>query len=204
VPRRGRPRSLTESQIVEAALELSGRASLEDISMRELAGQLGVPVMTLYTYVASKDALNVLVLDHVLRPVAIPSPSAGPWDERIRQLERDARRAMAKHPGLSLMRHGLESSEAARLTDGVASILADGGFSPDDTARAVAALFAVTLGQLEIDAIAVTSGAAVEASFETATGPAQLSRDELFDFGLDVVIEGLRAMIAKKSGRPRR
>jgi AcrR family transcriptional regulator len=172
--------------------------------MRALAGQLGVPVMTLYNYVASKDALHVLVLDHVLRPVRVPPPDAGPWDERIRQLERDARRTMAKHPGLSLMRQGLESSEAARLADGVLSILADGGFSPDDAARAVAALYAVTIGQLEIDAIAVTSGGAVEASFEPATSAARLSREELFDFGLDVVIEGLKTMVAKKRPRRRR
>jgi len=189
---------LTESRIVEAALELSRRKSLEDVSMRDLAGQLGVPVMTLYNYVASKDALHVLVLDHVLRPVPVPSPDAGEWDDRIRLLEREARRAMARHPGLSLMRHGLESSEAARLADGVLSILAEGGFSPDDAARAVAALYAVTIGQLEIDAVAVTSGGAIEASFEPATRAAQLSREELFDFGLDVVIEGLKAMVAKK------
>jgi AcrR family transcriptional regulator len=182
---------------------LSARASLEDISMRELAAHLGVPVMTLYNYVASKNALHVLVLDHVLRPVAVPSPDTGPWDERIRHLERDARRAIAKHPGLSLMRQGLESSEAARLADGVMSILADGGFSPDDAARAVAALYAVTIGQLEIDAIAVTSGGAIEASFEPATSPAHLSREELFDFGLDVVIEGLKAMLTKQRS-PRR
>jgi len=31
-----------------------------------------------------------------------------------------------------------------------------------------------------------------------------LSRDELFDFGLDVVIEGLKAMLAKKPCPPRR
>ena len=172
--------------------------------MREIAGQLRVPVMTLYNYVASKDALHVLVLDHVLRPVPVPSPDAGPWDERIRQLERDARRAMARHPGLSLMRHGLESSEAARLTDGVLSILADGGFTPDDAARAFAALFAVTLGQIELDAMAVTSGAAIEASFEPGTRAADLSRDELFDFGLDVVIEGLKATLAMKRPRRRR
>jgi hypothetical protein len=61
-----------------------------------------------------------------------------------------------------------------------------------------------TLGQLEIDAIAVTSGVAVEASFEPATGPAQLSREELFDFGLDAVIEGLKAMLAKEPSRRRR
>jgi len=31
-----------------------------------------------------------------------------------------------------------------------------------------------------------------------------LSREELFDFGLDVVIEGLKAMVAKKRPRRRR
>ena len=54
------------------------------------------------------------------------------------------------------------------------------------------------------DAIAVTSGGAVEASFEPATSAARLSREELFDFGLDVVIEGLKTMVAKKRPRRRR
>ena len=193
---------MTEPQIVEAALELSGGAWLDDISMRALAGQLGVPVMTLYNYVPSKDALHGLVLDHVLRPVRVPSPDVGPWDERIRQLERDARSAMVKFPGLSLIRHGLKSSEAARLADGVLSILADGGFSQDEAALAIGALYAVILGQLEIEAIAAVTGGPVEASFEAAT--LNLSRDQLFDFGLDAVIEGMKATLAKKRARRRR
>jgi AcrR family transcriptional regulator len=193
---------LTEPQIVEAALELSGGAWLDDISMRALAAQLGVPVMTLYNYVPSKDALHGLVLDHVLRPVRVPSPDEGPWEERIRQLERDARQAMGRVPGLLLIRHGLESSEAARLADGVLSILAGGGFTPDEAALASAALYAVILGQLEIEAIATVTGAPVEASFETAT--LNRSREELFDFGLDAVIEGLKATLAKKPPRRRR
>lgn len=66
-PRRGRPPSLTQEQVVEAALTLTDRSCLEDVSMRSLAGELGVPVMTVYNYVASKEVLNGLVIDHVLR-----------------------------------------------------------------------------------------------------------------------------------------
>ncbi|MHB8467556.1 MAG: TetR/AcrR family transcriptional regulator C-terminal domain-containing protein [Acidimicrobiales bacterium] len=195
---------MAESNIVEAALRLSVGSSLEDLSMRALAGELGVPVMTLYNYVPSKSALQALVVDHVLRPVGVPSTDEGPWDERMRKLERDARHAVARYPGLSLSRHAVGSSEAARLTEGVLTILADGGFSGHESALAFAALYAVTLGQIEIDAIAAAAGGRVEASLETATLPSQLSREELFEFGLDAVIEGLKVMLAKKPARRRR
>jgi AcrR family transcriptional regulator len=189
---------------VEAALKLSGESPLDDLSMRALAGELGVPVMTLYNYLPSKGALQVLVVDHVLRPVRVPTADEGAWDERMRQLERDARRAVTTYPGLSLSRHAIGSTEAARLTEGVLSILADGGFSDAEAALAFAALYAITLGQIEIEAIAAAGGGHVEASLETATLSTPLSREELFDFGLDAVIEGLKATLAKKPPRRRR
>ena len=73
---RGRPRSLKTEQIVEAALEADRRMGSTKISMRSLANELGVPVMTIYNYVASKEALNELVVDHALRPVSVPPPEA--------------------------------------------------------------------------------------------------------------------------------
>src|ERR1700747_3464668 len=85
-PRRGRPPSLSRDQIVEAALQLTDESSLEDVSMRSLANELGVPVMTIYNYVASKEELAQLVVDHVLRHVEMPPIEAGSWDDRMRLL----------------------------------------------------------------------------------------------------------------------
>src|SRR5579862_2231836 len=87
--KRGRPRLLTEEIVVQAAMQLARASHLEDVSMRALAQELGVPVMTLYSYVPNKEALNELVSDYVLRGVSIPGPDQGSWEERLRQLERD-------------------------------------------------------------------------------------------------------------------
>lgn len=122
VGKQGRPRSLTEDKIVEAALSLAGTARLETVSMRALAQQLGVPVMTIYNYVPNKDALYELVLNGVLRSVRVPSPEDGTWEDRLKRLEKDARSAMGKFPGLSFDRRGSGSAEGARLAEGVMSI----------------------------------------------------------------------------------
>jgi AcrR family transcriptional regulator len=102
--RRGRPRSLTEEQIIGAAVRLARTARLENVTMRALADELGVPVMTIYNYVANKDALHEQVVNHVLSAVRVPDQNEGTWEERLKQLERNARNArdaMGELPGLS-------------------------------------------------------------------------------------------------------
>jgi AcrR family transcriptional regulator len=166
--------------------------------MRLLANELGVPVMTIYNYVPSKEALNELVVDYVLRPVEVPPPDAGSWDERVRRLEHDARRAMRQHPGLSFSRHGGSSHEAMRLADGVMSILDSGGFTQAEAAIAFATLYTFMLGQIELDVLADSLGGKSEATFEGATTVVHLSRDELFEIGFDTVIAGIKV----KMGQP--
>ena len=102
-------------------MHLASSVRLENVSMRALAQELGVPVMTIYNYVANKDALYELVVNHVLRPVRVPPPDAGTWEERVKQLERDVRSSMAVLPGLTLDRRGSAegSSSNERCRSGV-------------------------------------------------------------------------------------
>jgi AcrR family transcriptional regulator len=192
---------LTEDQIVEAALSLAGSARLESVSMRALAQQLGVPVMTIYNYVPNKDALYELVLNAVLRSVRVPSPDEGTWEERLKRLERDARFVMGKFPGLSFDRRGTGSAEGARLAEGVMSILASAGF--DDTAAllAFAALFTFMVGQIDVDIDVTEVGGPLAAAIRSVTSVTNLSRDEVFEFGFDAVIEGLKAKLASQPSR---
>lgn len=71
-PRRGRPPKVSVDEVVDAAIELADRDGLSALSMRALADHLGVGAMTLYSYVASKDDLVVLMLDQVLGRTELP------------------------------------------------------------------------------------------------------------------------------------
>lgn len=154
--------------------------------------------MTLYNYVSGKDALSDLVLDHILSPVRVPGPDAGTWQQRMRTLQSEARGVLRAHVGLSL-RNGWGSRESRRLAEGVLSILATGGFPPEAAARAFSVLFTFMLGQIEIDALAMTDPGR-EASFSAVTEASGLSSDERFQFGFDAVLVGLEHLLGPTIG----
>ena len=79
---------MTEDQIVEATVSLAAAKRLEDVSMRALADELGVAVMTIYNYVPNRNTLCELVENFVLGSVRVPLPEEGTWEERLKQLER--------------------------------------------------------------------------------------------------------------------
>jgi AcrR family transcriptional regulator len=194
--KRGRPRSLTEAQIVEAAVRLARSVRLETVSMRSLASELGVPVMTIYNYVPNKEALYDLVVSAVLRDVRVPSPDEGTWEERLKQLERDARSAMAEFRGLSLDRG--DSTEGARLAEGVMSILGSAGFTSTEASLAFATLFTFMIGQLDVDVEIAEKGGPAAAAVQGASQVTHMTPDEIYEFGFDAVIEGLKAKLAPR------
>jgi TetR/AcrR family transcriptional regulator, tetracycline repressor protein len=195
---RGRPPSLTEGGIVTAALRLTREVGLDNLSMRALARELGAPTMTIYHYVPNKEALRRLVMNHVLREIPIPGPEEGTWDERLRRLEREARRVFKDHPGVSAQLVDGGSEEATRLAEGVLDILRDGGFSSEAAVLCFTTVYTFMTGQIDLDAMtaAIVSGSPTT-TLDGVTGSARYSRDELFEFGFDVVIEGLKVKLLR-------
>ena len=165
--------------------------------MRALAEELGVPVMTIYNYVANKDALYELVVNHVMGSVRIPEPDEGDWEERLKELERGARRAMGELPGLSLDRR--DSAEGRRLAEGVMAILDDAGFTESEAMLAFAALFTFMVGQIDIDVDVAGRGGPAAQAVESAARVTGRSRDDIFEFGFDALIEGLKAKLRPRS-----
>jgi TetR/AcrR family tetracycline transcriptional repressor len=169
---------------------------LESVSMRALAGELGVPVMTIYNYVPNKEALYDLVVSAVLRDVRIPSPDDGTWEERLKQLERNARNALAGFHGLSVDRG--DSTEGARLAEGVMSILASAGFTASEASLAFAALFTFMVGQIDVDVEIAEAGGPAAAAVQGAAQVTNMTPDEIFEFGFDAVIEGLKVKLGPR------
>lgn len=192
---RGRPPSLTDQDVVDAALELTDEIGFDNLSMRALARSLDVPTMTVYSYVESKEALLNLVVGHLLRRIRIPEANEGPWDVRLRSVMRDARRVIGAHPGVSSKLGDNGTEEGARLAGAVLEILQEAGFDAGAAAMCFATLYTFMTGQIDLDFLADPAFGQSRTTLSEATKSAQVSRDELFEFGFDVFLEGLRAKL---------
>src|SRR5688500_803902 len=76
--RPGRPRLLDHDTIVASAARIADTDGPAALTMTRLASELGVGVMTLYTYVRTKDDLLDEVIDTVLGQATLPIPPEDP------------------------------------------------------------------------------------------------------------------------------
>lgn len=102
-PARSRP-GLTPPQIVREALAIVDESGLEALSMRMLAGRLGVEAMALYHHFPSKDALLTAISRVLEEDVTArwENPPAD-WRERILALGRNQIRTILAHPNAVLL-----------------------------------------------------------------------------------------------------
>lgn len=76
--------ALTRAQVVAAALEILDEYGLGDLTMRRLAGSLGVQPGALYWHVANKQALLAEVADAIVAELPVPSSGDGPTPDAPR------------------------------------------------------------------------------------------------------------------------
>ncbi|MFE0751277.1 TetR/AcrR family transcriptional regulator [Gordonia sp. NPDC058843] len=74
-PRRGPRQRVSVDDIVTTAIRLADANGLGAVSMRALAAELGIGPMSLYTYVPTRDVLVALMVDQVTAEASVPSPS---------------------------------------------------------------------------------------------------------------------------------
>ena len=173
---------------------MAREVGLANLSMRALARDLDVPPMTIYHYAPSREYLHALIVDDILREIRVPEVHEGGWEVRLRTLLYDARRVFAEHPGVSAHFGDGGSVEGARLANGVVEILAEGGFNREAAVVGFTTIFTFMTGQIDLDAMAhfVAHNVGV-ASLDDVTRASQFSREELFEFGYDAVMEGLKS-----------
>jgi AcrR family transcriptional regulator len=201
------------AEIVGAALGLIDRDGLDALSMRRLAAELGLGTMTLYGYFRTKDEL----LDAVVDASATGSlPDLSPdtaWEERLRTIARAWHDGLNRHPSLVelRLRRPILNPEAFRSTEGGIAALIAAGFGPSLAARAFRLLFLYVFGSAAFNEPEVSRArrrqvsAAIlslpEEEFPVISGMGELMADSLggddqFEFGLDVLLTGLRARLA--------
>ena len=203
---------LSRDRILQAALELVDEGGIESLTMRRLGQALGFEAMSLYNHVANKDDVLDGILDLVLAESEPPSP-AGDWDTTIEASAISVHDALRRHPWAAtvLMAPAGHARPArwrymelllARLRDAGVSAqttyhayhVLDGhifGFSVWETSHTYTDDQAAELGA-EFERITADGYPHVREHAEqhATAGPHQQVR--AFDFGLDLILEGLR------------
>jgi AcrR family transcriptional regulator len=95
-----RPRH-DRAAIAALAVRIADAEGLEAVSMRRVAAELGIAVMSLYNYVPAKDRLAQLMTDQLVGEYAYPDLPAPDPRAAIADLASQAREIARRHPWLA-------------------------------------------------------------------------------------------------------
>ena len=193
-----RATQLSASQIVAAALRIIQRSGVESLSMRRLSKELGVSPMAPYYYVADKNGLLDLVVEAVLSEVVVPGPDDGSWDVRLRLLIDRIDAEVRSHPGLGdVLLEGLLGAQQ-RLLDAIMELLLEAGFGERDVLMAYATVHTYLYGRHKVTMATPDRVPGAEQPPSIARTSAYLdsvSGRDYYAFGVETIIEGLRAQL---------
>ncbi len=228
--RRGGQPSLSREQIVRAAIELLDAEGIDGLSMRRLGTKLGSGATSLYWHVAHKDELLELAVDEVLGEIYVPEVGDTAWRMGASILASGMRMTLLRHPwviGLLGVRPNL-GPNALRMGERTMSLLTAAGFAGTEIAHVSSMLMAQAIGSATmVSAVTATSrrsGRSVAEMVEDvephleqiaadhpeydgwrranqeALRDVERLWDEGFAFGLDRLLDGLEAWLARARG----
>ncbi|RDI66544.1 mycofactocin system transcriptional regulator MftR2 [Nocardia pseudobrasiliensis] len=193
--------TLSESEIVEAALRVVREDGVDKLSMRRLSRELGVSPMAPYYYVADKRELLDLVATAALTGVRKPPPESGPWQERLRDLIDQIDEKLRKHPGLGDVLIEQMLGKQLDLIAAVMEILFEAGFDDRNVLAAYATIHTYLFGRARVnprDRAGLVDVALPEAVERAVRHIGDLRGKYSYDFGIGVLISGLEAQLVRQ------
>jgi DNA-binding transcriptional regulator YhcF (GntR family) len=220
--RRGTAASPARDDVVRTAIGVADAEGLATLSMRRISAELGIPTMSLYQHVASKDELVMLMIDQAFGQDPLPARPAPDWRTALETAARLEWAAFRRHPWLapamSLTRPQPVPSALA-YTEWVLAALHGRGLDTTTAFTTHVMLFSYVRGMavnLESEAQAeaesgLTADEWMDAHVQTITSLAagggfpnvsrlveldfDLDLDALFELGLRCLLDGLRGVL---------
>ena len=210
---------LTRERVLRAAIDVADKDGFESVTMRRLGKELGVEAMSLYNHVANKDEIRDGIVEIVMEEIEVPE-RAGHWKTAIRASAISAHEVLLSHPwACSLMTQATNVSPARlRWMEGVLGSLRTGGFSaelthhayhvldshitgftlwqvsfPFETTAELAELAERFLRELPRDEYPYLAEH-IEYHIEEARSPDDGTGEGEFEFGLDLILDGLERL----------
>jgi AcrR family transcriptional regulator len=221
---------LTLERIVAAAIEIADAEGLAGLSMARLAERLGCATMSLYRHVASKDELQVLMMDTAPGEPPRIDPGAEDWRDGLGRWARELRAVYSRHPwALQITAGGppLEPGQLSWLDAGLRT-LRDTGLGPGDKMGVIMVVVYYVRGEAQLSSALVKGSQQVSrvgrephASYGRtlarlidperfpalaeliAAGVFDSDDDDDFEFGLVRILDGIEALIDSGGRVPR-
>lgn len=141
---------LSRTRIIAAAIGLIEREGADAVSMRRIAADLGVGVMSLYNHVPSKDALLDGVAEAVLSRIEFTDDAGAEWPDRVRLQALAFRQIARDHPRCTMVVVSRQLRSAAGLlpVERALATLRQAGFDGPDAVRVLRVFVAYIVGSL--------------------------------------------------------
>lgn len=199
---------LSRDRVLRTAMALADRDGLGALSMRRLAGELGVEAMSLYYHVRNKEGILAGIADLALGEIESPT-GTNDWKADVRRSAISYHETLLRHPWVTQVPSSSEPSIAQlRYMDALLKRLREAELAPDLTHHAYHALESHIVGsalwlarippKAELDAMARDVLGQIPADIypdivlhiqQHLSGAA--SGLKFFEFGLDLLLEGI-------------
>ena len=215
---RGQRAPLNRERVLQAAVALADGTGVDALSMRRLGETLGVEAMSLYNHVANKEDLLDGMVDVVFGEIDLPA-AGEPWRPAMRRRAVSMRAALTRHRWAIGLLESRTSPGAVTLRqhDAVLGCLRGAGFPVALAGSAFSVVdsyvygFALQEQALPFDDPEQTTelAEAMLARFPAGayphlvefmvvrTGGGDYEFGDEFDFGLDLVLDGLERALAE-------
>lgn len=92
--------------IVAVAVQLADREGLEAVSIRRVAGEIGLRPMSLYSYIASKQELLGQMAEAIVAEVLVEEPLPADWRQAVELVALRSHRTFVRHPWVLAISEG--------------------------------------------------------------------------------------------------
>jgi TetR/AcrR family transcriptional regulator, tetracycline repressor protein len=184
---------LDAAQIVAAAVEILHEGGLDAVSMRSVAGRLGVTPPPVYARIGNKDALLDAIAEHFLADVAPAVQPGEPWPDYARRWTQQMRRRLTAAADSRLFLQ-VKRPTYLEATRPLLKCMRRDGMSKDAAVRACRLLTWATVGFVAMDhpPSAASYRRRNRLAGSDPEGVTAEEIDELFTAHVGYLIEGIR------------
>jgi AcrR family transcriptional regulator len=169
---RGRPPTIDREAVLDAAIRLLDAEGAEALTMRRLAGELGVSAMAPYRHFDSKDELLMVLVDRLAGRLVYPPRPPDPKGAML-ALWLTIYDSLAEHPWIPevLARRRMMAPSVLHAIEEIHAALRAAGLSIEAAVRAYRLMWNFTLGSLLVRAGASADGRNQQRELRGAPAP---------------------------------